>query len=203
MDDQPLARPTSATPRGQARGHILQTAHDLFYRHGIRATGVDTVIAAAGVSKVTFYRHFPSKDTLVMAYLAYRHARWMAWFQASLARHGGTVEALWQTLGAWCRDPAYRGCAFINVVGELGDSLPEAVALARQHKDEVIDVITGLLPASPQRRAQALTLTLLMEGAIVQAQMGLSWRRMAPALKQAGAALCAGDAGVGATGGTA
>jgi AcrR family transcriptional regulator len=193
MDDQPLT--TAAPPaRGQARAHILQTAHDLFYQHGIRATGVDTVIAAAKVTKVTFYRHFPSKDALVMAYLAHRHARWMAWFRASLARRGGNVPGLWQTLGEWCRDPNFRGCAFINVVGELGGSLPEAVALSRQHKDEVIEVIAALLPASPQRRTHALALTLLMEGAIVQAQMGLPWRRIAPALKQAGMALFEGAA---------
>lgn len=63
-----------------ARERILLAAHDLFYREGIRATGVDKVIAAAGVTKVTFYRHFPSKHDLIRAFLEYRHGIWMAWF---------------------------------------------------------------------------------------------------------------------------
>ena len=60
------------------RERILRTAHDLFYRDGIRATGIDRVIAESGVAKVTFYRQFPSKDDLVLAYLDFRHARRVA-----------------------------------------------------------------------------------------------------------------------------
>ncbi len=70
-----------------ARDRILQTAHDLFYRDGIRATGIDRIIAEAQVTKVTFYRHFPSKNALVGAYLDYRHALWMGWFADALHRH--------------------------------------------------------------------------------------------------------------------
>jgi AcrR family transcriptional regulator len=56
-----------------ARDRILRTAHDLFYADGLRATGIDRVIAEAGVTKVTFYRHFPSKNDLILAYLNLRH----------------------------------------------------------------------------------------------------------------------------------
>ena len=66
----------SGTP--SARDRILRTAHDLFYRDGIRATGIDRVIAESGVAKLTFYRHFPSKNDLIRAYLDYRHQRWRA-----------------------------------------------------------------------------------------------------------------------------
>src|SRR3954470_24343514 len=69
-----------------ARERILVTSHDLFYRAGIRATGIDRVIAASGVTKVTFYRHFPSKDDLVRAFLDHRHGLWMAWFVDALGR---------------------------------------------------------------------------------------------------------------------
>ena len=62
-----------------ARERVLATALALFYRDGIRATGIDRVIAEAGVTKVTFYRHFPSKDALVVAFLESRHERWMAY----------------------------------------------------------------------------------------------------------------------------
>ena len=71
-----------------ARERILVTAHALFYRDGIRATGVDRLIAESGVAKLTFYRHFPSKDDLVRAFLDYRHERWMAWLVDALGRHG-------------------------------------------------------------------------------------------------------------------
>ena len=67
-----------------ARDRLLHTAHALFYRDGIRATGIDRVIAESGVTKVTFYRHFPSKNDLICAYLEYRHTGWMAWFGDAL-----------------------------------------------------------------------------------------------------------------------
>jgi len=73
-----------------ARDRILLTAHDLFYGEGVRATGIDRVIAESGVTKVTFYRHFPSKNDLVRAFLDYRHERWMHWFVDALARHGAS-----------------------------------------------------------------------------------------------------------------
>jgi len=109
-----------------ARDRILQTAHDLFYGEGIRATGINRVIAESGVTKVTFYRHFPSKNDLIREFLEYRHRRWMTWFTDALQRHGGTLQALTPTLSEWFRNAVYRGCAFINSVGELGGELPEA-----------------------------------------------------------------------------
>ena len=76
-----------------ARERVLATALALFYRDGIRATGIDRVIAEAGVTKVTFYRHFPSKDALVVAFLESRQERWMAWFRDALARHAARAGA--------------------------------------------------------------------------------------------------------------
>ena len=63
---------TSTLP---ARERILVTAHELFYRDGLRATGIDRLIAESGVAKLTFYRHFPSKDDLIRTFLDYRHQR--------------------------------------------------------------------------------------------------------------------------------
>ena len=76
-----------------ARDRLLHTAHALFYRDGIRATGIDRVIAESGVTKVTFYRHFPSKNDLICAYLEYRHTGWMAWFGDALQRHAHALHA--------------------------------------------------------------------------------------------------------------
>jgi AcrR family transcriptional regulator len=156
-----------------ARERILLTAHDLFYCDGIRATGIDRVIAKAGVTKVTFYRHFPSKNDLIQAYLEYRHTRWMAWFEDALRRNGSKqrgIAALVPTLAEWLQDGRYRGCAFINSVGELGGALPEVIDIARRHKAEMTALIASLLPPSRQRSRDAQTVAIAVDGAIVHAQ---------------------------------
>jgi AcrR family transcriptional regulator len=163
-------RTVSAGVPSAARDRILRTAHDLFYRDGVRATGVDRVIAESGVAKLTFYRHFPSKNDLVRAYLNDRHQRWMAWFADALARHGGGPDAIVAALGEWLRDPGYRGCAFINSVGELAGSLPEVSAIARSHKADMTAAIVAVLPASRQRAKLAQAVALAIDGAIVRAQ---------------------------------
>jgi AcrR family transcriptional regulator len=153
-----------------ARERILHTAHDLFYRDGIRATGIDRVIAEAGVAKATFYHHFPSKNDLICEFLEYRHRRWMDWFADALARHGGTIEALGPTLAEWFESDTYRGCAFINAVGELGPILPGVVEISRRHKREMIAEIEQLLPESEGRARNAEAIAIAVDGAIIRAQ---------------------------------
>jgi AcrR family transcriptional regulator len=153
-----------------ARERILLTAHDLFYRQGIRSTGIDTVIARAGVTKVTFYRHFKSKNDLIVAYLEYRHERWMRWFTAALQRHGGTLQALVPTMAEWFRSPEYRGCAFINGVSEIAPALPQVTEITRRHKAEMQQAIAALLPDVRRRQTVARSLALVIDGSIVQAQ---------------------------------
>lgn len=162
----------TATPEMPARQRVLLTACRLFYRDGIRATGIDRVIAESGVTKVTFYRHFASKNELVCAYLAQRHERWMTWFTDALARHAsaGGLATLVAALSEWLHDEGFRGCAFLNSVSELGDALPEVVAITRHHKAEMTVAIEGLLPASPHRANLARAAALAVDGAIVQAQ---------------------------------
>lgn len=157
-----------------ASERILLTAHELFYREGIRATGIDRVIAESGVTKVTFYRHFPSKNELIRAFLAYRHERWMKWFVDALERHGAHrgkgIDALVPALRDWFADAGYRGCAFLNSVSELGSALPEVVEMARSHKREMAAEIERLLPPSRQRAKDAQLVALAVDGAIVHAQ---------------------------------
>ena len=161
-------------PAPTPRQRILATAHELFYRDGIRATGIDRVIAEAGVTKVTFYRQFPSKNDLILAFLEYRHQRWMGWFGAALARHGGArgrgAAALAPALREWLGGAGFRGCAFINSVAELGGTLPEVMEIARRHKQEMTDALAVLLPPSRQRAQTAQALALAVDGAIVRAQ---------------------------------
>ena len=167
-------RAAPADPAPGPRQRILATAHDLFYRDGIRATGIDRVIAAAGVTKVTFYRQFPSKNDLILAFLEYRHARWMSWFTDALARHGAArgkgLAALAPALREWFSGAGFRGCAFINSVAELGGALPEVVEIARRHKQEMTAAIAALLPPSRQRAQTAQAIALAVDGAIVRAQ---------------------------------
>jgi AcrR family transcriptional regulator len=161
---------TPDLPAPGARERILLAAHDLFYRDGIRATGIDRVIAESGVAKLSFYRHYPSKNDLVLAFLEHRHARWMAWFEEALARHGGTPQALVPALKEWFANNGFRGCAFINSVGELGGTVPEVNEITRRHKADMAKAIARLLPPSRQRRLLATDLATAVDGAIIRAQ---------------------------------
>jgi len=153
-----------------AKDRILTTAHDLFYRHGIRATGIDRIIADSKVAKVTFYRHFPSKNDLIRSFLEYRHQKWLAWFKEALACHGQDVHALVPALAEWFKAEEFRGCAFINTVGELANDLPEVIEITRHHKNDMIAVIANLLPPSATREKLSNTLAVVVDGAIVRAQ---------------------------------
>ncbi len=159
-----------------AKERILRTAHDLFYAEGLRATGVDRVIAEAGVTKVTFYRHYPSKNDLILAYLSLRHAQWMKWFTEALKRHGGAskgAQAIPPAMKEWFEGKAmgdFRGCAFLNGVSEMGPAMPAVVEATRQHKHQMIDAIEALLPRLAQPRLAAEALATAVDGAIVQAQ---------------------------------
>lgn len=162
-----------------ARERILQTAHRLFYQDGIRATGIDKVIAESGVTKVTLYRHFPSKNDLICAYLEYRHTLWMGWLAEALQRHGRTQRglskgavALPQALSEWFGHEDFRGCAFINSVAELGDTLPQVREIVRRHKQDMTDLLATLLPASDRQAPDAQAMALVVEGAIVRVQLG-------------------------------
>lgn len=165
----PRSQKTVAPPP-PARERILLCAHALFYKEGIRATGIDRVIAESGVTKVTFYRHFPSKNDLILAFLEYRHAHWMAWFVDALHRHGNQLDALVPALAEWLGDEGFRGCAFINSVSELGAVLPEVVAISRRHKQDMVSAIAALLPPARQRGQQAQAIALAVDGAIIRAQ---------------------------------
>lgn len=167
-----------------ARDRILRTALDLFYRDGVRATGIDRVIAESGVAKLTFYRHFPSKNDLIRAFLDTRHQRWMAWFSEALERHGGGPDAIVTAVSEWLHDPGYRGCAFINTVGELGGSLPEVIDIAREHKADVATAIAAVLPVSRQRARLADAIALAIDGAIVRAQFDAAPDAALDALKR-------------------
>lgn len=160
-------------PTLPARERILATAYRLFYREGIRATGIDKVIAEAGVTKVTFYRHFPSKDALILAFLDLRHRRWMDWFVDALDRHAAGSRrrvAVVAAVEEWLTADSFRGCAFINSVNEIGGELPEVYAITARHKADMVAAIKATLPPGPNRARTAQALGVAIDGAVVQAQ---------------------------------
>jgi len=173
-----------------ARERIIFTAHKLFYLEGIRAVGVDRLIVESNVSKATFYRHFPSKNDLIREYLEYRHQIWINWFKDAIQRHGNSINSLVPTLAEWFNDKNFRGCAFINSVGELGESMPEVVDIARNHKQEMTSIIEDLLPSSRQKIKTAQAISLAIDGAIFNAQITQSVDHTLQLLKRIIANLC-------------
>lgn len=154
-----------------ARERILVTAHELFYANGIRATGIDRIIEQAKVTKATFYRHFPSKNNLIIAFLEYRHQGWIAWFKASIHDNGNTLDALIPTLLEWFESEDYRGCAFINSVSELGETLLEVMHISQQHKHDMTTIIKDLLLDTGDKEGNAVALSIAIDGAIIRSQI--------------------------------
>ena len=169
--------PASNETKISVRDKILRTAHDLFYSTGFRATGVDTLIKEAKVTKVTFYRHFPSKSLLILAYLHYRHEIWMSWFESTLRRHldEGEIpaDAISATLYEWFVSPEFHGCAFINASAEAKseDIESEIKAICRDHKSDTRKIIALLMGIADEQIVNQIM--LLVDGAIIHAQMGM------------------------------
>ena len=163
------------TDEPSPRDRILLAAHALFYGQGIRATGIDRIIDAASVTKVTFYRHYPSKESLVIAYLEFRHERWMQWFRESLAVNlaagESTVDSLANTLRDWFESKDFRGCAFLNAAAEFGSTHPDILKIVRDHKHDVAQCLNEVFESSHD--AVGREMTVVVDGAIVHAQMGI------------------------------
>lgn len=167
------ARPTAAPPArsSAARERILATAFRLFYARGIRAVGVDTLIAGSGVAKATFYHHFPTKDELVLAYLDHVDTVWTGQLRAAATAAGAHPAD--QLVGAFdalrfaCRREGYRGCAFLNAAAESTAGSPvHARTLA--HKESVREWLTELAArgGAAQPAELARTLSVLLDGGL-------------------------------------
>lgn len=183
MKTEPVGNDTKISVRDK----ILLTAHDLFYSTGFRATGVDTLIKASKVTKVTFYRHFPSKSLLILAYLHYRHEIWISWFETTLRRHldEGKIpsDATSATLYEWFISPEFHGCAFINASAEAKseDIESEIKEICRDHKSETKKTIVTLTGINDVETVNDVM--MLIDGAIIHAQMGMDPERVVKALK--------------------
>ena len=116
--------PEASVPAGP-RERILDAASRLFTRQGIGRTGVDSLIAMAGVAKATFYRHFPSKEDLVLAWLRDSRTRWFhrvrAIAEANAMTPAERVPRLFEAAAEWLEAGDYRGCPYLNTAVELVD----------------------------------------------------------------------------------
>ena len=163
--------PTPVAPRPNKRDQIIEAASRCFYERGITATGVDTIAAAAGVSKRTLYNHFECKDDLVLAYIERREHRWRAGLDERLDGVADPVERILVYCDAYFDlpdDEGFRGCAFINAAAEIPDPDSRALELLRASKERVRREIGALVheAAIPDADAVAAALALVLEGAI-------------------------------------
>ena len=161
-----------------ARERILETSYELFARRGIRDVGIDEVIDRAGVAKATLYRHFSSKDDLVLAFLERREELWtIGWVEAEARARGGTPEeqllAIFDAFDEWFHSDDFEACSFINVLLEMGPAHPAGSASIR-HLENIRSVVSGLAEEAGLRDPATFARSwhILMKGSIVQAAEG-------------------------------
>jgi AcrR family transcriptional regulator len=169
-------RPRRGAPlkgEASARERILATASELFYREGIRAIGVDTVVERSGVSKTSLYRLFESKDALIAAFAAEKDRLFWAWWDHTEEQHVGDpralLEALLSGVAKRIEHPAYRGCPFLNLATEFPDDNHPGRVIARGNKEEMrarlATIVARLGASDPDRTASQIA--LLINGAYV------------------------------------
>jgi AcrR family transcriptional regulator len=170
------ARPRrGAPPKGEvsARERILAAAGELFYREGIRAIGVDTVVERSGVSKTSLYRLFDSKDALIAAFAAERDQLFWIWWDGVEEQHAGDPRALLEALLSGIAEkigrPAFRGCPFLNLATEFPDQNHPGRVIARDNKEEMrarlATIVAKLGVRDPNRTASQIA--LIINGAYV------------------------------------
>jgi AcrR family transcriptional regulator len=160
-----------------ARARILETAAALFYREGVRAVGVDLVVERSGVAKTSLYRHFTTKDDLVVAFLEQEDAEyWRDWDDVVEKAKGdaaGELEAHIRWIANHILKPTYRGCPFLNVATEFPDAAHPARAITTRHKLELHRRLAALAKKAGVRKPEELAdqLGLLFDGAYMNGHL--------------------------------
>lgn len=160
------------------RERILQAANEMFYSHGIRGTSADRIIAQVGITKVTFYRHFPTKSDLVVAYLQQQAAGERAWFSSmrQVEDPEGSLHAIAEGVGTASCSPGFRGCAFINAAAEFADPQDPVRAVVDEHRQWMLDEFASIATEAGASDAglTAQQLMILRDGAMVNGYLGES-----------------------------
>jgi len=173
-----MAREASSNQGGpDVRDRILATASDLFYQHGIRAVGVDLVVEKAGVAKTSLYRHFGTKDDLVVAFLQRMDEEfWKTWDEVSQQHPDdgrAELKAQLEWIGERVNQPDYRGCPQLNIAAEYPELGHPARKFAKEHKREMRrrlkNIAEKLKSADPDQLAGQLA--VLINGAFVSTPM--------------------------------
>ena len=163
---------TTALRTSEARDRLLRTASGLFYAEGLRSVGVDRVVAEASVTRATFYRHFPAKEDLVVAYLrgVDRSVRDRAGeVPADPAGAAGWLRGLTTALGDQLCGAGFRGCAFINAAAEYPDPASPVREAVRVHREWLVDGVRTAFTAAghPDPPVAAQRWLVLRDGAMV------------------------------------
>lgn len=153
---------------------LLAATERLIYAGGICATGMDAIVKASGVARKTIYRYFRTKDELVAEALSKRDERWMRWFIATSNQAVSPAERLLATFDAleeWFFSPDFRGCAFINAAGEIGDASTPIRAVAKEHKVKLRHYLRELAEeyGADNPDEMATEFLILIDGAITVA----------------------------------
>jgi AcrR family transcriptional regulator len=158
------------------REKILATAEQLIYQNGIQATGMDLLVKTSGVARKSIYRYFATKDEVAAAALNARDVRWMNWFRAESDQAPDArarILNMFTVLKRWFESEGFRGCAFINTAGEVGDPQDPIRLIAKLHKQKLLaytlELCEQLDIADPEPLANQLL--ILMEGAITVARV--------------------------------
>ncbi len=169
--DTPVAR--------SSRERILEAAYDLFSRHGTQSVGVNAVIEHAGVAKRTLYRHFESKDELVVEFLRLREERWTKnWLQGEVERRATAPDqrllAIFDVFNDWFQREDMEGCSFINVLLEVDDRTSPVRHATVEHLAAIRNFLATLAREAGIEDAEAFARRwhILMKGSIVSAQEG-------------------------------
>ena len=168
----------AANRESPVRERILATAYDLFARRGVRDVGINELVDRAGITKATLYRHFPSKDDLVVAFLELRERRWTrGWVEAEGRRRGGTPEeqllAIFDLFDEWFHREDFEACSFINVLLELGAAHPAGRA-SIEHLENIRSVVRQLAEEASLSEPDSFARSwhILMKGSIVSPAEG-------------------------------
>ncbi|ALV45216.1 TetR family transcriptional regulator [Arthrobacter alpinus] len=160
-----------------ARERLMAAAAELFYAHGMTATGIDAITDKAGVARKSLYNNFASKDDLIVAYIQARHQEWLGLYEHRSAGAASGRDQVLAVFDAYIdhAEAAYidgfRGCGLLNAAAELPASAPGRVAV-REHKEEVESILgTGLAEILDPDRAASLAeqLSFILEGAVARA----------------------------------
>ncbi len=151
--------------KSDPRQRILAVADRLFYAEGVRATGTEKIMSVAEVAKATFYRHFESKDALVLAYLENRdRALWEYLAHPAPPKDLGEALTKFEQMANW---PEIIGCPFLRIASEYPDTAHPYHLRAIEHQNKILDYLTDLLePFAIDKRAAAAAILSVIDGAL-------------------------------------